>query len=153
MDVEARLAELGLTVPPASAPSHNFVNARQVGSLLFMAGTGPKKDGKYPYLGKLGAGVTIEQGQESARNCIMNALSAAKGYLGDLGRIKGVIKVVGYVASAPDFTQQPQVMNAASDLLVAIFGEPGRHARTSLGVAVLPGDIPVEIDLTLEIEV
>lgn len=152
MSIEGRLQELGYVLPDPAAPSNSYVHVRQVGTLLYMAGQGPKKEGKYPYLGKLGANVTLEQGQESARNCIVNLLAAAKHYLGDLEKVKGVVKVVGYVASAPDFTHQPAVMNAASDLLLAVMGEAGRHARTSIGVAVLPGDIPVEIDMILEIE-
>lgn len=151
-DIEARLAQAGIVLPPVSAPSHAYVHARQSGNLLFVAGHGPKRDGKYPYLGKLGAEVTLEQGRECARLCIINCLASASHYLGGLGRVKGVIKVLGFVASAPDFTQQPQVMNAASDLLLAIFGEAGQHARTSVGVAVLPGNIPVEIEIVLEIE-
>jgi enamine deaminase RidA (YjgF/YER057c/UK114 family) len=120
--------------------------------LLFIAGHSPKKDGRYPYLGKVGAEVTLEQGQESARNCVMNCLASVQEHLGDLNRVKGVIKLVGYVASAPTFTRQPEIINAASDLLIALFGEAGRHARTSVGMAVLPGDIPVEIDMVLEVE-
>jgi enamine deaminase RidA (YjgF/YER057c/UK114 family) len=150
--IEARLEALGMVLPPASEPSHAYVHVRQVGNLLFVAGHSPKRDGKYPYLGKLGAEVTIEQGQECARNCVVNCLASAKQYVGDLGRVKGVVKLVGYVASAPTFTQQPQVINAASDLLIAAMGDAGRHARTSVGVAVLPGDIPVEIEMILEIE-
>jgi enamine deaminase RidA (YjgF/YER057c/UK114 family) len=152
MDIEARLQELGYVLPDPAAPTNSYVHVRQVGNLLYMAGQGPKKEGRYPYLGKLGANVTLEQGQECARNCVVNLLGAAKHYLGDLARLKSAVKVVGYVASASDFTQQPAVMNAASDLLLAVMGEAGRHARTSIGVAVLPGDIPVEIEMILEIE-
>jgi len=151
VDIETRLTQFGIVLPSMSAPSHSYVYARQVGSLLFLAGQGPKRDGKYPYLGKLGAEVTLEQGQECARNCVINGLAAAKGYLGDLSRIKNVVKVNGYVASVPTFTQQPEVMNAASDLLIDLLGEAGRHARTSVGVPVLPGDIPVEVEIILEI--
>jgi enamine deaminase RidA (YjgF/YER057c/UK114 family) len=152
VDIEARLKELGITLPPASAPSHSYVSARQVGNVLYVSGHVPKRDGGYPYVGKLGAEVTLEQGQESARICIINCLTSAKAYLGDLNRIKGVIKLVGFVASAPSFTDQPQVINAGSNLLIEIFGESGRHARSSIGMAVLPSDVPVEIELILEIE-
>ena len=152
MDIEARLSELGIVLPAASAPSHSYVSARQTGNLLYISGHVPKRDGKYPYLGKLGAGVTIEMAQECARICVINGLASAKNYLGDLNRVTGVIKLVGYVASAPTFFEQPQVINAASNLLIEAFGEAGRHARTSIGVAVLPNDVPVEIEFILEIE-
>lgn len=152
MDIVSRLKEQGITLPPAGKPSHAYVHVRQVGNLLYVAGHSPKKDGQYPYLGKLGTEVTIEQGQECARNCVVNCLASVHAHLGDLNRIKSVVKLVGYVASAPSFTRQPEVINAASDLLIAVFGEDGRHARTSVGVAVLPGDIPVEIDMVLEVE-
>ncbi len=152
MDIVARLKEQGITIPPASKSSNAYVHVRQVGNLLYVAGHSPKKDGQYPYMGKLGAEVSIEQGQESACNCVINCLASVQEYLGDLNRVKNVVKLVGYVASVPSFTRQPEVINAASDLLIAAFGEPGRHARTSVGVAVLPGDIPVEIDMILEVE-
>ncbi|MCU0514714.1 MAG: RidA family protein [Anaerolineae bacterium] len=152
MTPEARLHDLGLTLPEAGAPSHSYVRARQTGSLLYIAGHTPKRAGAYPFLGKVGGAVTLEQAQEAARICILNALASARQHLGTLERVTGVIKVVGYVASVPEFTRQPQVMNAASDLLIAVFGEAGRHARTSLGVAVLPEDVPVEIELILEVQ-
>jgi len=149
--IDARLQALGITLPAPSAPSHSYVHARQVGVLLYIAGHSPKRNGSYPYLGKLGAEVSIEQGQECARNCVVNCLASAAAHLGTLDRVASVVKLVGYVASAPTFTQQPQVINAASDLLLAIFGEAGRHARTSVGVSVLPGNIPVEIEMILEV--
>lgn len=152
MDIAAQLKEQGITIPPASKPSNAYVHVRQVGNLLYVAGHSPKKDGKYPYLGKLDAEVSVEQGRESARNCVINCLASVQEHLGDLNRVKSVVKLVGYVASVPSFTRQPEVINAASDLLIAVFGEAGRHARTSVGVAVLPGDIPVEIDMVLEVE-
>lgn len=152
MSAETRLHELGLTLPDAGKPSHSYVRARQTGSLLYIAGHTPKRAGVYPFVGKVGDTVSIEQAQEAARICILNALASARQYLGTLDRISGIIKVVGYVASKPAFTQQPQVMNAASELLIALFGEAGRHARTSVGVAVLPEDVPVEIELILEVQ-
>lgn len=152
MTVEARLAELGITLPDARPASHIFENARQVGNVLYISGQSPKKDGVYPALGHLGADVSLEQGQECARNCVINALSAARGFLGSLERVRSVVKVNGYVSSTPEFTRHPEVMNAASELLIAAFGDAGRHARTSVGVAALPGNIPVEIEMILEIE-
>jgi enamine deaminase RidA (YjgF/YER057c/UK114 family) len=151
MSFEQRLKDLNMTLPDAGKPGGAYIRARQTGNLLYIAGHGPKKDGKYPALGKLGANVTLEQGRECARNCVLNMLASAREFLGTLDRITGVIKVNGYVASTPDFTAQPQVMNAASELLLEIFGEAGRHARTSVGMAVLPDDIPVEIEMILEI--
>lgn len=153
MAIDERLAELGVTLPPAAAPSGNYVRARQVGNLLYIAGHGPKNlDGVYPALGKLGSDVTLEQGYEAARNCAINALGSAKGYLGSLDRVRGVVKVLGFVASAPDFHDQPKVVNGASDFLVEVFGEAGRHARSAVGMAVLPGNIPVEVEMILDIE-
>lgn len=151
MNIESRLKELGLTLPEVSAPTNSYVSVKQTGSLLFVAGHGPKKDGKYPYLGKVGSEVTLEQAQESARLCIINCLASLQHYLGDLERVKGIVKVVGYVSSVPTFTDQPKVINAASDLLIEIFGEAGRHARSAVGMAVLPSDIPVEIEMVVEV--
>jgi enamine deaminase RidA (YjgF/YER057c/UK114 family) len=151
MNIESRLKELGLTLPAVSAPTNSYVSVKQTGTLLFVAGHGPKKDGKYPYLGKVGAEVTLEQARESARLCIINCLASIQNYLSDLEGVKGIIKVVGYVASVPTFTDQPKVINAASDLLIEIFGEAGRHARSAVGMAVLPGDIPVEIEMIVEV--
>jgi enamine deaminase RidA (YjgF/YER057c/UK114 family) len=151
MNIESRLKELGLTLPAVSAPTNSYVSVKQAGSLLFVAGHGPKKDGKYPYLGKVGAEVILEQAQECARLCIINCLASVQHYLGDLEKVKSIVKVVGYVSSVPTFTDQPKVINAASDLLIEIFGEAGRHARSAVGMAVLPGDIPVEIEMVVEI--
>ena len=150
MSAETRLAELGLTLPDLEPVKHAYVRARQSGSLIFLAGQTPKRDGSYPFTGKLGAEVTLEQGQECARICALNLLAAAREHLGSLDRIAQIVQVTGYVASAPSFTRQPLVINAASDLLVAVLGEAGRHARTAIGVAALPSDAPVEIDLVLE---
>jgi enamine deaminase RidA (YjgF/YER057c/UK114 family) len=151
MNIESRLKELGLTLSAVSAPTNSYVSVKQTGTLLFVSGHGPKKDGKYPYLGKVGSEVTLEQAQESARLCIINCLASLQDYLGDLDKVKGIIKVVGYVSSIPTFTDQPKVINAASDLLIEVFGEAGRHARSAVGMAVLPGDIPVEIEMVVEI--
>jgi enamine deaminase RidA (YjgF/YER057c/UK114 family) len=151
MSIESRLKELGLTLPAVSAPTNSYVSAKQTGDLLFVSGHGPKKDGKYPYLGKVGDTVTLEQARESARLCIINCLASVKHYLGDLEKVKGIVKVVGYVSSVPTFTDQPKVINPASDLLIEIFGEVGRHARSAVGMAVLPSDIPVEIEMVVEV--
>ena len=150
MSAEYRLVELGLLLPALEPVKHSYVRARQSGLLVFLAGQTPKRDGGYPFKGKLGAEVSVEQGQECARICALNLLAAAREHLGSLDQIAQIIQVTGYVASAPSFTQQPLVINAASDLLVALLGEAGRHARTAIGVAALPSDAPVEIDLVLE---
>jgi enamine deaminase RidA (YjgF/YER057c/UK114 family) len=150
MNAEQRLAALGLTLPELEPVKHSYVRARQSGLLVFLAGQTPKRDGGYPYKGKLGATVTLEQGQECAHICALNLLAAAREHLGSLDRIAQLVQVTGYVASAPDFTQQPQVINAASNLFVEVLGDAGRHARTAIGVASLPSDAPVEIDLVFE---
>jgi enamine deaminase RidA (YjgF/YER057c/UK114 family) len=151
MNIERRLAELGLTLPPVSAPTHSYVAVKQTGSLLFVSGHVPKKDGTYPHLGKVGSEVTLEQARESAHICVINCLASIKAYLGNLDEVKHIVKVVGFVASAPNFIEQPKVINAASDLLIEIFGEAGRHARSAVGMAVLPSDVPVEIEMVVEI--
>jgi enamine deaminase RidA (YjgF/YER057c/UK114 family) len=151
MSIELRLKELGIVLPSVSAPTNSYVSVKQTGSLLFVAGHGPKKNGKYPYLGKVGAEVMLEQAQESARLCIINCLASLQQYLGDLEKVKSIVKVVGFVASVPTFTDQTKVINAASDLLIEIFGEAGRHARSAVGMAVLPSDIPVEIEMVVEV--
>ena len=150
MNVEQRLAALGLTLPELEPVKHSYVRARQSGLLVFLAGQTPKRDGGYPYKGKLGVNVTLEQGQECAQICALNLLAAAREHLGSLDRIAQIIQVTGYVASAASFTQQPAVINAASNLLVEVLGGAGRHARTAIGVAALPSDAPVEIDLVFE---
>jgi enamine deaminase RidA (YjgF/YER057c/UK114 family) len=150
--IEARLKELNIVLPEAGKPSHSYVRARQTGSLLYIAGHTPRRDSPQYVLGRLGAEVSIEEGRECARSCILGALASAHAYLGTLDHVTGVIKLVGYVASTADFFDQPQIINAASDLLIDIFGEPGRHARSSIGVAVLPGNVPVEIEMILEVK-
>ena len=151
MSVESRLKELGIVLPVVSAPTNSYVLVKQAASLLFVSGHVPKKEGSYPYLGNVGAEVTLGQAQESARICIVNCLASIKDYLGDLNNVKNIVKVVGFVASAPTFTDQPKVINAASDLLIEIFGEAGRHARSAVGMAVLPSNVPVEIEMVVEI--
>lgn len=146
------LMRLGIQLPDARPASQVYVKTRRAGDLLYVAGHSPKRDGVYPYTGRLGAEVTLEQGQESARICILNALASIQHALGTLDRVSGVIKLVGYVASTPDFYDQPKVINPASELLGEVFGQAGQHARSSVGVAVLPGNIPVEIEMIVEIK-
>jgi enamine deaminase RidA (YjgF/YER057c/UK114 family) len=148
---ESRLAELQIELPPPPQPLATYVPAVQAGNLLFLSGVLPMRDGQLAFSGKLGRDLTVEQGMEAARLALLNALAIAKQELGSLDRITRVVKVVGYVASAEGFVQQPQVINGASDLLVAIFGEVGRHARVAVGAAELPRGAPVEIEVILSI--
>ena len=145
-----RLRELGLTLPAVATPAGAYVPARRSGSLVFTAGQVPFVDGALPATGKVGAQVTAEQAHDLARICALNALAAVDGLVG-LDAVAGVVKVVGFVASAPGFTGQPGVINGASELLGEVFGEAGRHARSAVGVAELPLDAPVEVELVVEL--
>ena len=149
---EDRLAALGLSLPPVATPLAAYVPAVQTGSLVFTAGQLPLVDGSIAHTGKVDVEVTVEQGYELARICVLNALAAVKAEIGDLDRITRVVRVVGYVASSPAFTGQPQVVNGASELLGELFGESAKHARSSVGMAVLPMDASVEIELIVEVE-
>ncbi|MDX3078001.1 RidA family protein [Streptomyces sp. NPDC088354] len=150
--VEQRLVDLGLTLPEVAAPLAAYVPAVLSGSYVFTAGQLPLVDGKLTTCGKVGAEVTPEQARELARTCALNALAAVKSVAGDLDRVKRVVKVVGFVASAPDFTGQPGVVNGASELLGQVLGDAGVHARSAVGVAVLPLDAPVEVEIQVELE-
>jgi enamine deaminase RidA (YjgF/YER057c/UK114 family) len=149
--VADRLSELGLTLPAAPVPVANYVPARQFGDLVFASGQTPTVDGRLTVRGKLGAEITVEQGQEAARLCALNCLAAVAGLLGDLDRVAAVLKLTGYVASAPGFVDQPAVVNGASVLLEQVLGDAGRHARAAIGLAELPGGAPVEVDLVLAV--
>ena len=145
-----RLRELGLTLPTVAVPAGAYIPARRSGSLVFTAGQVPFVDGSLPATGKVGAEVTPEQGYDLARICALNALAAVDDLV-SLDAVAGVVKVVGFVASAPGFTGQPGVINGASELLGAVFGEAGRHARSAVGVAELPLGAPVEVELVVEL--
>lgn len=147
--VEARLAELGLTLPEVAAPVAAYVPALVDGDHVLTSGQLPFVEGSLPATGKVGAEVTPEQAKDLARLCAVNALAAVKSVLGDLDRVEQVVKVVGFVASDPAFTSQPQVINGASEFLGEVLGEAGVHARSAVGVAVLPLDAPVEVELTV----
>lgn len=151
MSVSNRLQELGITLPDVAKPAGAYVPAVQSGNLVFTAGQIPLVEGKLIATGKVGKEITAEQAKDIARICALNALAAIKGVVGDLDRVKKVVKVVGFVASTPDFTQQPAVINGASELLQQVFGDDGIHARSAVGVAVLPLDAPVEVELIVEI--
>ena len=151
VDPETKLKELGITLPTPGAPIANYVNAMQTGNLLFLAGKGPlPQDGK-DVVGRLGKDMTVEQGYQAARSTAIAHLAVLKKELGDLKRVQRIVKVLGMVNSDPAFTQQPAVVNGYSDLMVAVFGEKGKHARSAVGVATLPGGIPVEVEVIVEI--
>ena len=150
--IESNLANLGLILPAISKPVAAYIPAKQSGKLVFTAGQLPMVNGELISKGLLGQDVEIEDANKAARICTLNALAAIKGVIGDLDRIKQVVRVVGYVASVPTFTQQPAVVNGASELLLEIFGDSGKHARSAVGMAVLPMNASVEIELTVEVE-
>jgi enamine deaminase RidA (YjgF/YER057c/UK114 family) len=149
---EEKIRELGLEVPDVVAPLASYVPTARTGSLVYTSGQLPIVDGKLPATGKVGAEVTEEQAAELARTAALNAIAAVKAEVGELSRVRRIVKVVGFVASAPDFHGQPQVINGASDLLGGAFGDAGRHARSAVGVAVLPRNAPVEVELIAEVE-
>jgi enamine deaminase RidA (YjgF/YER057c/UK114 family) len=148
--LDERLAELGVEVPATSKPVAAYIPAVTSGNLVFTSGQLPMVDGALPLTGKVGAEVDADAAKQLARTCVLNGLAAARSAIGSLDRITRVIKVVGFVASAPSFTGQPGVINGASELLGEIFGDAGAHARSAVGVAVLPLDAPVEIEFVFE---
>lgn len=148
--LDDRLKELGLVVPEGSVPAGAYIPAVVSGNLVFTSGQLPMVDGALPATGKVGAEVSPEDAKTYARTCVLNGLAAARSAIGSLDRITRVVKVVGFVASDPSFTGQPGVINGASELLSEIFGEAGQHARSAVGVAVLPLDTPVEIEFLFE---
>jgi len=149
LSYEEHAKTIGIKIPPAATPVGAYLLAVQSGTLLFTAGQGPVKDGVPVFRGKVGRDITVEEAYEAAKLSALNCLAAAKSLLGTLDRIERVVKVNGYVNSASGFTEQAKVMNGASDILAKIFGEKGRHARTSVGVSELPQNIAVEVDLVL----
>lgn len=152
MQFEQKISELGLTLPSVAPPAGSYLPSITSGNLVFTAGQIPLVEGKLAATGKVGSEISLDKAQELARICLLNGLAAVKSELGDLQRVKRIVKIVGFVSSDPSFTQQPQVINAASDLLAEIFGEAGRHARSAVGVSVLPLDAPVEIELIVEFD-
>lgn len=151
MTPEERLAELGLAVPEVAAPVAAYIPAVRSGNLVFTSGQLPMREGQLMASGKVGGEVTQEEAVGCARQCALNALAAIRAELGDLSQVKRVVKVVAYVASTPDYTGQPVVANGVSELLGAVFGDIGRHARSAVGVPVLPLDAPVEVELVVEV--
>ena len=151
MGAEAQLRSMGITVPEVVPPLAAYVPAVRSGNLVFTAGQLPARDGEMLAVGKVGAEVTEEQAYECARQAALNALAAIRAEIGSLDDIKRVVKAVVFVASTPDFTAQPKVANGASEFLGEVFGDAGRHARSAVGVPVLPLDVPVEVELVVEV--
>ena len=151
MNVEKKIAELGITLPEMSAPRAMYISVKQLGNALFVSGQVPFVDGILQYPGHVGEDVTLEQAQEAARICIVNMLAAVRCYLGDLDKVKNIVKLQAFVNSKTGFDQQHIVVNAASQLLFDVFGEMGRHARTAVGTNQLPMNAPVEIEAIFEI--
>jgi enamine deaminase RidA (YjgF/YER057c/UK114 family) len=150
-NVEKKLAEMEIALPTPAAPIANYVGFVRSGRLLFVSGQLCLAGGELVAKGKLGAEVTVEQGQAAARACAVNLLAQVKSALGDLDKVLRVVRLGGFINAAPDFVDVPKVMNGASDLMVAVFGDKGRHARTTVGVAVLPVDAAVEVEGLFEV--
>ena len=144
---EERIKELGLTLPAPRPAAGNYVSCVRTGNLIFTSGQGTNE-----YRGRLGEDVSIEVGYDAARQCMLNLLTVVKQEIGDLSKVKRIVKVLGFVNSSPDFTDQPKVMNGASDLLVQVFGERGKHGRSAVGMAQLPLNNAVEVEMVVEVE-
>ncbi len=151
MSPEEKLRELGIELPKAPAPLGAYIPAVRAGNLVFLSGILPLIQGKLPRQGRVGEDISLDEAREDAKTAAINALSVLKSYIGSIDKVKRCIKITGYVSSAPDFTEQPKVLNAASDLMFEIFGEAGRHARAAVGVNVLPLNSPVELEFIFEV--
>lgn len=149
--IAARLAELGIQLPEPPPPIANYVGAVRTGNLVFVSGHGPYRDGKYSWIGKVDSEVPVQDAREAARVTIINALASLRAEIGSLDRVTRIVKLLGMVNSDPAFRRQPEVIDGASDLLVAIFGESGKHARSAVGLGALPMGIAVEIEMVVEI--
>lgn len=150
--IENRLAELKIILPKVQPPIASYVNAVRTGNLIYLSGKGPtSSDGKF-ISGKVGVDLTLEEGKAAARNTGLNLLAALKAEIGDLDKVKRIVKVLGMVNCPTDFTQQPQVINGFSDLMVEVFGDKGKHARSAIGVGSLPANMAVEIEMIVEVE-
>ena len=152
VDFDKKLKELGIELSPPSKPVANYVKAVRVGNLLFLSGHGPTKADGSNITGKVGKDLTVEQGYEAAKLTAVGMISTLKAELGDLNKVKRIVKVNGWVNSTPDFGDQPKVINGCSDLMVALFGEKGKHARAAMGAGSLPSNIAVEIEMVIEVE-
>ena len=150
MSVQERLQELSITIPSPGRPVANYVGAVRTGNLVFVSGHGPRHP-EGNITGKLGRDLSVEQGYEAARRCMIACLASLQAEIGDLDRVQRIVKLLGMVNCTEDFGEQPRVINGASDLLVSIFGERGRHARSAVGMQALPGGIAVEIEMIVEV--
>ena len=152
MQIEARLKEMGIELPPAVTPVANYVPAVRTGNLIFLSGHGPFKEDGSLITGKVGADLTVEQGYAAARRVAIGLLGSLKAVIGDLDRVNRVVKLLGLVNCTPEFTDQPKVINGASDIFVEVFGDKGKHARSAVGTNALPLNIAVEIEMIVEVE-
>ena len=148
---EERLQELGVSLPSPAAPVAAYIPCVRTGNLVYVSGQVPTVDGTPTHLGHLGGEVGLEDGRAAARTCAVNVIAALKAELGELSQVRRVVKVTGFVASTPEFTDHPKVVNAASELFGEAFGDAGRHARAAIGVAALPLGVPVEVDAIVEV--
>jgi enamine deaminase RidA (YjgF/YER057c/UK114 family) len=151
-EIEKKLEALGIDIPGQTKAAGNYVTARRIGNLIYTSGNGPTRDGKILAVGRLGAELSIEEGYQAARETMINILGVLKCELGDLDKIVKFVKILGFIQSTDDFYDQPKVLNGASDLLVEVFGEKGRHARSAIGTSVLPFNMPVEIEVIVEVD-
>lgn len=152
MDYNEKLKELGVTLPEPAAPLASYVPSVRSGNMVYISGQLPSIKGELIHSGKVGLMIDIEAAQESARLCVINGLAALKKEIGDLNKVKRIVKLTGFVNSEKDFHQQPAVINGGSDLLLAVFGDAGKHARSAVGVSELPRNAPVEIEMIVEVE-
>jgi enamine deaminase RidA (YjgF/YER057c/UK114 family) len=151
MTPEEKLKELGIELSEAPTPLGSYLPVTKTGTLVYLSGILPIVEGKLLRHGRVGEHITVEEAREDAKRAVLNALSVLRSSIGSLNAVKQCIKITGYIASSPDFTEQPKVLNAASDLLYEIFGEAGKHARAAVGVSVLPLNAPIEIDFIFEV--
>jgi enamine deaminase RidA (YjgF/YER057c/UK114 family) len=152
MKIEDKLKEMGISVPEAIKPIAEYIPAKKVDNLVYCSGQGPVKDGKFIYIGRVDEEVSLDDGYEAARICAINCLAAIKSVIGSLDKIEEIINLRGFVSSSLDFYRQPEVINGASELIVKIFGEKGKHTRCALGTSVLPGNIPVELEMVVKVK-
>lgn len=151
-NIDQHLQELGIQLPEATAPLYHYVPVMIHQGVAYISGQVPRLNGEVPYTGKVGTEVTIEQARELAKICVLKGLSCLKATIGSLDKVEQVLKITGYVQSAPGFSEQSKVLDAVSELLEMIFGEKGRHARTAIGVAELPSNTPVEVDFVIAVK-
>jgi len=152
-NIEAKLQQMGITLPPVPKPVAAYIPARKVGNLVFVSGQGPAVEGEFVHVGKVGVNKTVQEGYEAAKICALNCLAAVKNLVGSLDKVEEIIQVRGFVNCATDFGEQPEVINGASELLQEIFGDQGKHARAALGTSSLPRDITVEVEMVVKVAV